>query len=202
MALAHSPRIIYQNLQFVADFSNSKSNISNSWTNLITGTTAASSPSWADGMTGYTCICVLDVNGNDNSYAYHPVSKWNAGTTNASFVLYHFQQQGGTNFLNWYANAGGSWAAISSGFYGVPGNKYVIGLQYNSTNGGQMWNNGSKNGSRGTAGVLGTGTGNIVLDSPNGDVPGIHRLRYCAMYNRELSDQEMLYMYNILKNRV
>lgn len=200
MATLYNPSLITGGLRFCTDSSNVKSYSGSGSTqfDLITRSsstdgTYANNP-LLSGMSGFTGFCVLDITGTDTGYAYQPVSKWNSGTADASFVLYHFQQFNNnvnTNDLSWYANAGGTWNALGDLYNSTVG-RYITTIQYGSSIGGQHWINGSKFGSRNAArGNLGTGTGSIVVDGHITGRVGIHKVLFVALYDRELSDDEI-----------
>jgi len=205
MGIAYNQSIIQNGLVSASDSRNTKSYSGETFYNLLTSNTLGN-PSWANGATQLTCISIIKILGNDTSYAYHPINKW-SNTTNASFVLYHFQNYQGntpyyTNRLGWYANAGGNWKELTSTYQTTSGNTYFVALQYNSTSGGQLWINGSKIGGRSGGGTLGSNTSSIVVDGNVSGRTGIHKVEMVDFYDRELSDSEITYMYNVLKNRL
>lgn len=210
MGVSYNPKIVTDGLQFCTDINNIKSYVGSGSTqsdliskSLSTDGAYANNPS-LNGMSGFTGFCVLDITGTDTGYAYHPISKWNTGTTDASFVLYHFQQFSDnlrTNFLGWYANAGGSWGVLSN-WYDASIGRYISTIQYGSSVGGQHWINGSKYSTRSaTRGNLGSGTGNIVIDGHVTGRTGIHKVLFVALYNRELSDSEIDMNHIVLSRR-
>jgi hypothetical protein len=216
MSLGHGADIPRSGLKFTTDVNNIKSysGSGSSWKNIIDGYQSTggistpsnfNDPSWSDGMTALTAICAVSVIGSDTTYAYHPLNKW-TGTTDAAFVLYHFQNFQGTNpgsanLFTWYANRGGIWGAISAGHTCFAGSTYLIGVQYNSTSGGQMWVNGVKRGSRNGSGVLGTNATTINIDGGPEARTGIHNTKAVWIYDRELSDDEMLAHFNAQRAR-
>ena len=203
MSVYAGPEIANDGLVFAVDSSNSKSYSGNTFYDLITGSVLGN-PDWANGATALSCICSITIDGSDTGYAYHPVNKW-PGTATASFVLYHFQNFNGnsveTNNLRWYANRGGTWGTISGVYKTSPGNTYVVGLQYDSITGGQLWINGAKVGSRNGSGILGTNSSNIVIDGNVTGRSGIHKVNYVSFYNRELADSEITQNFNALRGR-
>jgi hypothetical protein len=206
MGIAYNQSIIQNGLVSASDSRNTKSYSGETFYNLLTSNTLGN-PSWANGATQLTCICIIKILGNDTSFAYHPIQKWNTGTPTASFVLYHFQNYQGnspssTNRLGWYANGGGTWKSLTSLYQTTSGNTYFVALQYNSTSGGQLWINGSKIGGRGGNGTLGSGTSSVTIDGNVSGRTGIHKVEMVDFYDRELSDSEITYMYNTLKNRL
>jgi hypothetical protein len=219
MALAHSPKIITSGLNFVTDSTNPKSysggstltDLINSKSyniDLVNGGTNIANADVASYMNNITAITIdiwLEKTSTVVGYAFHPVNKWNAGTTEASFVLYHFGTTSGSdNFFNWYGTGSLSgWSTLSDGFYGVNGRKYNIVLQYSSANGGQNWVNGAKNGGRitgkGTLGVAAS-PGVFQIQGPNEYFAG-HKVLAVKVYNRELSDNEIVQNFNALQGR-
>lgn len=211
---AHSgPDIVNDGLRFVADVNNIKSysGSGNSWENVIdnyqsTGSSIPSvfnAPDWlSSAITEISVIAIVEVIGSNTGYAYNPVAKWNS-TSDATFVLYHFQQWTDnvrTNLFGWYANRGSTWGTVSSQYFSDPGNTYVFALQYNSTDGGLMWINGEKYGSRTASGVLATSTQNIRIDGGPDKRSGIHHTKNVLIYDRELTDDEMVQNYQSLRS--
>jgi hypothetical protein len=216
MSVFAGPEIVNQNLIFSVDSVNIKSysGSGNVWTNGIDGyasTGGSSSPSFFNSpaaissapLTALTVICVVTLLGTSDAYAYHPVSKW-TGTADATFVLYHFQQFSDnlrTYKLGWYANSGGTWNSISPWFTGSQNQTYHIVLQYNSTNGGQMWINGSKFGGRTSSGTLMNNNQNIAIDGGPQSRAGIHQTKEVEIYNVELTDDEIRQNFNATRAR-
>jgi hypothetical protein len=212
MSLGHGASIVRNNLKLQTDISNVKSySGSGNWKSLIDGSGSISggnsvygTPTWADGMTAITISVVLSVEGTDTNYAYNPIKKF-SNTTTATFALYHFQQFTDnlrTNLIGMYANAGGTWQAISSQYFATQGNTYIIDFQYDSNTGGQLWINGEKIGSRsGSRGVLGTDTAPITIDGGPTGRSGIHTVKYAAIYDAELTDNELKQNFEALRGR-
>lgn len=210
MGVAYNPKIVTNGLQFCTDSSNVKSYSGSGSTqfDLITRSSStdgiyANNP-LLSGLSGFTGFCVLDITGTDTGYAYNPISKWNNGTADASFAMYHFQQFSDnlrTNFLGWYANAGGSWGGLGN-WYDASVGRYISTIQYGSSVGGQHWVNGTKIGGRNSErGNLGTGTGSIVVDGHITGRAGIHKVLFVALYNRELTDSEIDANHVVLRRR-
>jgi hypothetical protein len=171
-------------------------------------------PSWANNISALTICLLITKTGTGTGYANHPVNKWNSGyNVNASFVLYHFENYQGNNQdgkLGWYGyGTNGGWRNI--GTYGfttmTTGQTFWVGLQYNSSQGGQAWVNGNKSGDRsGIGGNLGpttstTNSTNIFLPYQGSPI-GTRYVSHILFYNRELSDAEMLKNYNAVSSRV
>lgn len=217
MALAHSPKIVTDGLSFAVDDSNIKSytgastfsDLISSKQYTITAGAGINVPNadvtYMNSITAITVDVWLEKLSTVVGYAYHPVNKWNGGTTEASFVLYHFGTTSGSdNLLNWYGTGSISgWTTLTNGFTGVNGRKYNIVLQYSSANGGQNWVNGAKNGSRITGkGTLGVASSPSVfqIQGPTEVLTG-HKVLAVKVYNRELSDNEIIQNFNALRGR-
>lgn len=216
MSLGHGVDIPRSGLKFTIDTENIKSysGSGNSWINPIdsyTSTGGSSTPSSFNSpsflssapLTTLTIITVVTILGTDTAYAYHPISKWSS-TTDATFALYHFQQFTDSlriYNLGFYANAGGTWKSISPWYTGAQNQTYHITLQYNSTQGGQMWINGAKFGSRTGSGTLANNNINIKVDGGPQPRTGIHQTKSAWIYNRELTDVEIQSHYNALRGR-
>ena len=167
--------------------------------------------SWADNITALTIITVIKINGNDNTYAYHPINKWNGNyNNNSSFILYHFQNYQGTNPNNanrmtWYGNNtaanGTGWGNLCGGgsYHAVQNKTHMIVAQFNSSDGGQMWTGTdgsiSKHGGRGSAGARGQTTTNSTSSNLNVYGPtylsSIQNQLFTAFWSRELTDTEI-----------
>ena len=168
-----------------------------------------------------TIIAVIKVNGNDQGYAYHPISKWNnSHANNASFILYHFQDYQGSNpnsanRMTWYGNNtaanGTGWGGLcgAGSYHAVQGKTHMIVAQFNSTDGGQMWTGVdgaiSKHGGRGTSGARGqtsvnSTTGNMAVYGPT-DYNSIQAQYWTGFWSRELSDDEIVQVFDAHKGR-
>ena len=171
-------------------------------------------PSWANNISAVTICLLITKTGTGTGYANHPINKWNtAYNVNASFILYHFenyQGNGQDGVLGWYGYGTNSgWANI--GTYGfttmTTGQTFWVALQYNSSQGGQAWVNGSKSGGRsGNNGNLGPTTSttyDINMYLPyEGSPIGTGYVSHILFYNRELSDAELVRNYNAVSSRV
>lgn len=170
--------------------------------------------SWANNISNLTICLLLTKTNTGTGYANHPVNKWNtAYNVNASFILYHFENWQGNNqdgVLGWYGYGSNSgWANIGSyGFTTMSvGQTYWIGLQFNSTDGGQPWVNGNPSGGRsGNVGVLGpltSYTSDMNLYIPyTGSQIGTGYISHILFYNRELTNAEMVQNYNAVSSRI
>ena len=215
MSLGHGASIARNGLVLALDGGNTKSytGAGNVWRDLITNTasTGTSEPSEltnpaslsAAPLTELTVMGVVTLLGTSAGYAFHPISKW-TGINDATFVLYHFldfDTPGSGYRLAWYGNRGGEWSTLSSIYQGAIDQTYHVVLQYNSTTGGQMWINGSKAGVRTGSGTLFNNSINIKIDGGPQPRAGIHNTKHVLVYNRELSDNEIIQNYNALRGR-
>lgn len=213
MSLGHGARISRNELKFHLDEANAKSYpVSGDWKDVVTrtgtavgGSSTFGTPSWANGLSGFSASLFISILGADTAYAYQPISKW-SGTTDASFVLYHFQQFSDnlrTNRLGWYTTTSSNgWIGTGTQYTTTPGNVYHVGLQYGSTSGGQMWINGQKIGSRSAnRGTLGTNTSSLTVDGGINGRTGIHKVKYVSLYDRDITDDEMKQSFQALRGR-
>ena len=210
MALVHSPNVVTRGLQFLVDRDSAKSG--SNLAEVISGSTGSTytkhDDSWADGMNNFSVNTIFKKLGTNTSYARNSISKW-SGTVGATFVLYHFQNFNGTDpfakdRIGFYADAGGTWQQITNLSDPLSVGTYVVGLTYDSTNGGQLWIDGEKISTKRGSGTLGTNTQGIRIDSDGttfGEYAGVHRTEYVALHNVTLTDDEMVTSYEGLKGR-
>jgi hypothetical protein len=165
-----------------------------------------SAVSWMNnGVYAITITAVIKRLAATPSYAINPLTKY-TDTTNNTFNLYMFGNFNGTQTVNdgrlgFYSNLNGSWQSVATQ-YGCSLNETVIyTLQFNSVNGGQTWTNTTKLGSRGNGGRLGSvgNTSSLFVASPT--YSSALRLEAALIYDRELSDQEILSNSISLKSR-
>jgi hypothetical protein len=119
----------------------------------------------------------------------------------------NYQGNNQDGVLGWYGYGTNSgWANIGTyGFTSLTvGQTKWVALQYNSTQGGQAWVNGSKSGGRsGNNGNLGPTTSttyDFQVYIP--DQIGTGYVSHVLFYNRELTDTEMTQNYNAVSSRV
>ena len=213
MAVFAGPEIVNDGARVIVDSTNVKSytgggTLSSGWNNIAEPENQFTQQDWMTGITEFSCTLVLTIFGTNTGYAYTPVSRWGNDSTNtASFVLYHFQQHTtdlNTHRFNWYANIDGiGWTSFSNGpiLSKVYPSTYWMGVQYStdqiSSCQGVFWLNGevdritNRTFSSGT-GSLGSGTGGISWDGGPEKRDGIHQLQEAIIYNKRLSDSEML----------
>lgn len=205
MGIAYNPSIPIDSLQLCLDTGNPKSysGTGSSWKDLKTNTDFAgsnySNAEWANNILGLTICVVVEKTGNLTGYATHPVNKWNGGTGNASFVLYHFGSAGGEGNFSFYYTAGATWTGQFVTTLSV-GQKAHFAFQWNNVSGGQVWLNGAKVGSRTSSGILGVaGNGAISISGPESDTHT--RVHHAAFYNRDLTDVEVVQHYTAIGKR-
>ena len=205
MATTYNASIPIDSLELCLDVNNTKcySGSGTEWKDLKTNTVFSganyASATWANNISAFTICTVVEKTGNDPGYASHPINKWNGGTGNASFVLYHFGAGGGQGVFNFYYTASGTWTG-QSGTTLTVGQKAHMVFQWNSSTGGQVWVNGNKVGGRANSGTLGVaGTGNISVSGPTSD--SYTRVHHASFYSKDLTDNEVIQHYNSIGKR-
>lgn len=205
MGIGYNVSIPLDSLELCLDAGNLKSysGSGSSWNDLKTNTTFSGSnyatSEWANNILGLTICVVVEKTGNLTGYATHPVNKWNGGTGNASFVLYHFGSTGGEGNFNFYYTAGTTWSGQFVTNLTV-GQKAHMVFQWNNTTGGQVWLNGAKVGGRVNSGILGVGgNGGIVISGPQSDTHT--KVHHVAFYSRDLTDAEIVQHYRSVGKR-
>lgn len=178
------------------------------WLNLVDQTVFNGSnyatAGWANNINNITLFTVIEKVGTGTGYANHPFNKWNSGTGNSSFVLYHFQNyqgNGADGQFSWYfTTANNGWSGYGVGKINV-GDFIMTCFEYDSTTGLQVWRDGTVLGGRtGHRGTLGTGgSGAINIDGPTGG--GITKVHTALMYSRSLTNEEISQNFNALQNR-
>lgn len=205
MSIASGPKVVTDGLVLCLDNSNprSYSGSGTAWDDVVSDTLFASGDySWANNINAITIIVCLEKTGYSTGYASHPVNKWNGGTGNASFVLYHFgdfQGNGADGNFNWYYTCNTIWTGQYVTKLNV-GQKMFTAFQWNSSTGGQTWYNNNIASGRSNSGTLGVnGNSGINIIGPAGD--SHTKVNYCAFYNRDLSNVEVLQCYEALRGR-
>lgn len=215
MSIIYNTSVITQGfgLRHNTDLSNIKSYTSGSnITDLITNTTGVSSipnsaATWMNaGVYQITITAVIKRLITNLSYSVNPLTKYN-GTTDNTFNLYMFGNFNNTapasdGVLLLYSNAGGSWGSIGTA-YGVALNETVIfTVQYNSVTGGQTWINGTKLGTRtGRTGIFGSANNTSPITVYTPPASSVLTLYYSSIYDRELTDAEVVQNFNALRGR-
>lgn len=192
-----------QDLKLCFDQRNARSWNGSLFYDLVTGADSNNigDPAWLNNIGYLTISVVIQRYTTTAGYADHPIAKWNGTLQNASIILYNF---GAGSDGTWQFYAGnGSWTGVAGGGFLTMGAMHHIVLQYNAIDGGQSWFNGSKNGGRATAGILGnshsSSTSGLGFEgaSPNGN--GHTKMYHLSMWNRELPDDEIVRQYTQLK---
>ena len=219
--LYYRSQLVTTNLRSAFDSSNITSHkfnlANNTWADLVNNNNIQSgfsngNPSWANNFTDITiCALIEKTSASNNSYACHPIQKWNSGyNVNASFVLYFFDNHYGNNadgLIGWYGYTNNNgWTDITSGNYsyrmGVGEIAHIV-LQRNSS-GGQLWVNGVKIGSRGGGtGTLGPNTASysdIGVYGPQTNAWA--KVHQALFYDRELTDAEVVQNFKAVQHRI
>jgi hypothetical protein len=202
MGINYNSIIPINSLEICLDASNSKSypGAGTSWKNLKTNTTFNGSDfataTWANNIAALTICAVVEKTGNDPGYATHPINKWNGGTGNASFVLYHFGASGGQGSFSFYYTCDSTWTGQFVTTLSV-GQKAHIVFQWNSSTGGQVWLNGAKVGGRTGSGLLGV-SGTSAMDVYAPTFSAYTTVHHAAFYSGELTDAEVFQHYTSL----
>jgi hypothetical protein len=197
------------NLKLCFDAQNPKSWDGTNYYDLVTGNNwnNIGNPPWFNNIGNMTISLVIEWYQMAYGYADHPISKFNATLQNASMTFYMFQNyQGNGADGQWAFIAGnGTWTGLGSSGQLTFGAKHHIVLQYGAQYGAQTWFNGQKNGGLGANGVLGStytaGTDPVNFEGscPTGN--GHDKMHHLSIWNRTLSDNEIVFQYNMLKNR-
>lgn len=183
------------------------------WKDLISGQTTLGDQPWMNNISTITISIIIEKLAPFVGYAEHPIAKWNNGyQNNASFILYHFGD-GNDGVLSWNYNATQD---LATGWTGVGGPTLKVGvkqhvvLQHNSLFGSNVWSNGVKIVNRGGSASL---LGQTILPTNNITYSAIFlngietfknstiQLHHVQFYKRELSDQEVYYLYGTHKSR-
>jgi hypothetical protein len=204
MGVAYNVSIPTNSLEICLDKNNIKSypGTGSAWNELISNNTfngnAYASSLWANNINALTICTVIEKIGDIPGYALHPINKWNSGTGNASFVLYHFGASGGQGNFSFYYTQESSWTGRFVTTLSVGQTAHMV-FQWNSTNGGQVWLNGNKVGGRSGSGRLGVnGTSGIGIAAPTDPYSTVH---HTSIYSRDLSDNEVLNHYRSIGKR-
>lgn len=212
MGLHHSPRIVTDGLRHSTDVDNIKSYTGGTiMTDLITGQSGTNSipndvASWMNaGVDFITITMAVTKETIYTGYSMGIFTKY-AGTTDNTFRVYMFGTNSGTapaadgNILL-YSNRGGVWGSVGAVYKMAIPETIIITWQYNTTDGGQTWINGVKNGARTASGIFGSdsNTSNIVIANPS-TYPAA-TLHYTSIYDRELTDSEIVQNYIALRGR-
>lgn len=151
-----------------------------------------------DGMTEFTYCLWLHCYSHHTSYSQSPFNKY-AGTSTAVVRLYDFGDYNGNGDngkLRFYMNRGGTWSHVGNTHTMAVGETAFVALQFNSTDSGQMWVNGQKQGTRsGGTGAIATNTAAFNIVTPEYGGEQYTKVKAAYVYNRELTDQEITDLY-------
>ncbi|MHB9138286.1 MAG: LamG domain-containing protein [Victivallaceae bacterium] len=100
-------------------------------------------------------------------YAVFPLSKWERwNTSTANYVMYFFGATAGSDYkkIRFYANAGGTWQAVSPAYSIEQLNTwYHIVWTYSGTGGGILYVNGVSQGNPAGSGTLAVNSSNVII---------------------------------------
>jgi prepilin-type N-terminal cleavage/methylation domain-containing protein len=136
------------------------------------------------------------------AYAVHPIRKW-SGTNDANYVFYYFGDYNGQypnsrGVITFYANAGGTWKAVSPSYKITNlNNWYYLTWAYNTNQGGMLYLNSNQTGSLTGSGNLATNTLSLGIGADTSDFNGI--IDQVNLYNRVLSPAEIKRHYELSK---
>jgi len=223
MSASANPDIVTENLVFCIDNADPKQDYYNDPVERAQGLASASSSNSAQIVYGHTAVSDFLVdysqltvmtwvtkNSYHTGYAQHGISKWygsGQGLGNASLILYHFGDYNGNGAdgrFGWYAGLGNSWSGSSSTTLEV-GETALLTFQYTTNAGMRAWKNGSpisgrNNTNKGDGGYQNTGNSmGIYIGESSSNVHQKHH--QVLMYDRDLSDAEILQNYNATKSR-
>lgn len=156
-----------------------------------------------DSLTQFTYCLWLHCYSHHTGYSQSPFNKY-SGTTTAVIRLYDFGNYNGNNDngkLGFYLNAGGSWTRAGGLTYMDVGETAFIVCQYNSTNGGQLWKNGEKVSNRSASGTIASNETRFYITTPEYGNKQYTKVKEAYVYNTELTDDEILSIYNSTKGR-
>ena len=212
MGVNYNSSIVTSGLRNSTDLSNNKSFVSglNITDTVAGGTGSASIPnssvSWMNaGVREVTITLILTRLTANANYATNPFTKYN-GTTDCSFSVYLFGNFAGAapasdGVLALYSNCGGTWQSLGAQYAMALNQTVVATWQYNSTSGCQLWINGVKNGSRSGSGIFGTAANTTALVRFTPASSPVLNMNYTSIYDRELSDSEVIQNFNALRGR-
>ena len=199
--IAYNPKIVTDGLQICVDPLNTKS-VGLDF-DLITSQAYNRRPSFLEptgNLEYFTLFAILKKTGTTTGYAINPFTKYR-GTTAASWNLYHFgnfNENGQDGVMRYYTTtSAGTWTAFNGSYKATLNEIFEFSLQYDTTSGGQVWFNGSKLGTKTLPGGLKTNTADLNITTSN----SVIQIMYTALYNRALSDNEMLQNFAATRGR-
>ena len=151
-----------------------------------------------DGLTNFTYCLWLHCYSHHTNYSQTSFYKY-AGTTTAVVRLYDFGNYNGNGAQannRFYANRNGSWGSISGNFTMNVGETAFICLQYDSTNGGNLWKNGVKISTGTGSGTIATNTSSLGIITPEYGGEQYTRIQEAYVYTSTLTDQQIIDLYN------
>lgn len=212
MGVNYNTRIVNSGLRHVFDIQNTKSYTSGTTikdlvTNVSGSSGIANAPvSWMNaGVNQITITTVIKRLTENTAYSTNPLFKYNS-TTDNSFSLYVFGNFNNTvpaddGKILLYSNTGGTWKSLGNS-YNIALNETVIATwQFNSTNGCQTWINGNKIGGRVGTGIFGSNNNTSSLGVFTPPSTSVLTLFYASIYDKELTDVEVLQNYAALRGR-
>lgn len=212
MGLHHSPKIVTNGLRHCTDGDNAKSYTSGStMTDLITGQSGTDSipndaVSWMNaGVDFITLSTVITKETAHTGYSSNLFTKY-GGTTNNTFNLYVFGTNGGASpesdgNIRLYSNRGGVWGPVGAVYAMSIPETVIATWQYNTTDGGQTWINGEKVGTRSASGVFGSDSNTSNMKVTNPSYTSEVTIHCTSIYDRELTDDEIVQNYIALRGR-
>lgn len=156
-----------------------------------------------DGLTAFTYCLWLHCYSHHTSYSQSPFNKY-SGTGTAVIRLYDFGNYNGNGDngdLGFYLNAGGSWTRAGGLTHMDVGETAFVVVQYNSTNGGQLWKNGVKVSSRSASGTIATNSANFNIVTSEYSSEQYTKVKEAYVYTTELTDQQIIDLYNSTKHK-
>ena len=154
-----------------------------------------------DGLTNFTYCLWLHCFSHHTNYSQTSFYKY-AGTTTAVVRLYDFGNYNGNGAEKrnrFYANANGSWTSISGNFDMDPGDTKFICLQYDSSNGGNLWENGVKISTGTASGTIATNTSALGIITPEYGGEQYVKVQEAYVYTSTLTDQQIIDLYHSTK---
>lgn len=213
MGTTYSPKIIMNGLRHVTDESNPKSypGSGSTMTDVITGQSGTDNipndaVSWMNSGVDYITInCVVTKETAHTGYSTNIFRKY-VNTTDNTFNMYIFGTNGGAapaddGKLRLYSYRGGVWGSVGSTYTMSIPETVIATWQYDTASGGQMWINGAKVGTASGSGGLGSAsnTSNLVVANPG--YTSVATIHYTSIYDRKLSDAEVVQNYLALRGR-
>jgi len=154
-----------------------------------------------DNLENFTYFLWLHCYSHHTGYSQTSFYKY-AGTSTAVIRLYDFGNYNGNGAQRnnrFYANRGGSWGSVSGNFTMDVGETACICLQYDSTNGGNLWKNGRKISTGTASGEIASNTSNLNIITPEYGGEQYVKVKESYVYTKTLTDREIENLYNATK---